>query len=347
MSAPKEPTCSPLNLPPEGAGVMSAFNRLVLGTGQRLLMPIAVYPGAELTGATVRDIVTNAEAQCQAVAALHERFATRVVMSAMDLSVEAEAFGATIRMTDTEIPTVIGRLITDPRRPDKLRMPRPGDARTAVPLETVRCLTRLPDHPLVLAGCIGPFSLASRLAGVSETLEMTLTAPDFVHRLLEPCAEFLTAYLEALNHAGAAGAIMAEPMAGLLSPAGLAEFSSAWIRPIAEDAGDGGFSIVLHNCGAQLQHLPGMLETGLESFHFGAPMDIRAALEEVPADVVLCGNLDPSHVFVRSSAAEVGARARELLEATKGHRNFVLSSGCDLPPGTPISSLEALFAAAR
>ncbi len=35
-----------------------------------------------------------------------------------------------------------------------------------------------------------------------------------------------------------------------------------------------------------------------------------------------------------------------LLAAAAGNRSFVLSSGCDLPPGTPIENVEALCAAA-
>lgn len=323
----------------------SPFHQLVRASAQPLRMPIAVYPGAELTKATIQDLVTDAEAQFLAIAALHKRYQTPVVMSAMDLSVEAEAFGATIRSSETEIPTVMGRLITETDGLSKLRIPCPGEGRTAVYLETVRRLCQLPDKPMVLAGCIGPFSLASRLAGVSEALEMTLVDPDFVHRLLEKCVAFLAEYLKAFRQAGAAGVIMAEPMAGLLSPDGLAEFSSAYIRPLGEAVTDETFSIILHNCGAQLQHLPGVLDTGLKSFHFGSPMDIRAALAEVPDDVVLCGNLDPSNIFVRSTPETVRSRVTELLRDAAKHRHFVLSSGCDLPPGTPFANLDAFYSA--
>jgi len=310
-------------------------------------MPIAMYPGLALTGAKVCSVVNGARAQYEVQAALHQRFDTRFVLCAMDLSVEAEAFGSTIRVSETEIPTVTGQLVTNLEQVDRLRIPRPGEKRTAVHLETIRQLKNLPGRPLVMAGCIGPFTLASRLAGVSEALEMTLTDPEFVHRLLEICASFLTSYLQAFRQAGADGVIMAEPMAGLLSPEGLAEFSSAYIKPIGESVTDENFEIVLHNCGANNRHLAAVLETGLKNFHFGAPMDIVAALDEVPPDVVLCGNLDPSVVFVRSSPAEVTARAKALVAATARHANFVLSSGCDLPPDAPLASLEAFYAAVK
>ena len=325
----------------------NCFNQLVLGSSQRLAMPIAVYPGLALTGAKVCDVVTNPQAQFDAQIALHERYRTPFVLSAMDLSVEAEAFGCAIHASETEIPSVTGRLVTGLEQAQKLSVPQPGDKRTAVYLETVRRLRQLPDQPMVFGGCIGPFSLAARLVGVSEAMEMTVTEPDLMHVLLEKSTAFLTAYVRAFRQAGADGIIMAEPAAGLLSPGSMSQFSSAYIKKIGAAVADGHFSLILHNCAAKLLHLPAVLETGLKSFHFGAPMDIVAALGKVPADVVLCGNLDPTGVFVQLPPAEITARVTGLLSATAAHRNYVLSSGCDVPPTTPPASLDAFFAAVK
>jgi len=310
-------------------------------------MPIAVYPGLTLTGAKVCDIVTKPQAQIDAQVALHERYHTPFVLSAMDLSAEAEAFGCTIHSSETEIPSVTGRLVTTLEQAQKLSVPQPGDKRTAVYLETVRRLRQLPDRPLVFGGGIGPFSLAARLVGVSEAMEMTVTEPDLMHVLLEKCTVFITAYLRAFREAGANGVIMAEPAAGLLSPRSLSQFSSAYIRQIGEAVADGQFALILHNCAAKLLHLPAVLETGLKSFHFGAPMDIATALGKAPADVVLCGNLDPTAAFVQLPPAEVTARVAKLLSATAAHRNFVLSSGCDVPPSAPLANLDAFYEAMK
>lgn len=324
---------------------MKGFNELVLESPRRLAMPIAVYPGLALTGASVADIVTNPRAQIEAQLALRQRYASPFLLSAMDLSAEAEAFGCTLMLSDSEIPTVTGRLVTSQEEADKLAVPTPGDKRTAVYLEAVRMLAQEPGDAFVFAGCIGPFSLASRLVGVSEAMELTMTEPDLVHTLLEKSTQFLTGYLQAFKAAGAHGVIMAEPAAGLLSPRGVSAYSSGYIRRIAEAVCDGSFDIVLHNCAAKLLHLPAIHETGLRAFHFGAPMDMVGALGKLPADYVVCGNLDPAGVFVHSSPLEVKSRAERLLEETAGHPNFVLSSGCDLPPATPLVSLDAFYEA--
>ena len=148
----------------------------------------------------------------------------------MDLSAEAEAFGCTVAMSDTEIPTVTGRLITSHAQAQSLHVPQPGERRTSVPLEAVRMLRDLLIAPFVLAGCIGPFSLAARLTGVSEAMELTVTDPDLLHTLLGKCTRFLTDYVRAFKAAGADAVLMAEPAAGLLSPRMLSAFRVSMSR---------------------------------------------------------------------------------------------------------------------
>ena len=306
-------------------------------------MPIGVYAGLEITGATVKDAVTNAQAQTEAVLALQERFNTRVLLTAMDLSVEAEAFGSEVRFTIDEIPTVIGRLVTNENDIGTLACPSAGDRRTAVYLETTRKLVGLSNGIPVLGGVIGPFSLAGRLFGVSETLELSLTDPELLEKLIKLVTSFLLEYVKAFRDQGAVGVIMAEPAAGLLAPRGLGLFSSHFIRQIAEETQNDHFSLILHNCGAKLVHLPNILEAGAEIFHFGAPMDIGNALSQVPEDVILAGNLDPTSVFHSSTPNEVSAQTQSLLERTANFRNFIISSGCDIPPRTPLKNLETFY----
>jgi len=308
-------------------------------------MPVLSFPGAPLTGTTVHAMVTRVHDQVAAQLELHRRFRTPFVMSAMDLSVEAEEFGASIQMSDWEIPTVTGRLVTDMPGITALSVPAVGARRTAVYVGTVERLASSVPDAIILGGMIGPFSLAGRLFGVSEALAETAGEPEMMHALLEKTTVFLTAYASAFKKAGAQGVIIAEPTAGLMSPASVRSFSSPYIRQIVDAVEDGDFQIILHNCGARLGHLEAKLEAGARILHFGKPMDLVAALTHVPDDIVLCGNLDPSEIFVGSSADELTTRTRALLAATASRKNFVISSGCDIPAQAPLANLEAFFTA--
>lgn len=306
-------------------------------------MPIGVYAGLEITGASVQEAVTNSDKQAEAVIALHERFNTRVMLTAMDLSVEAELFGSQIRISEEEISTVIGRLVTSEKEIDQLALPKAGDGRTAVHLQTAQKLVLQANGCPVLGGIIGPFSLAARLFGVSEALELSVMNPRLLEKLLQKVTLFLTDYVMAFREQGVAGVIMAEPAAGLLSPRGLSQFSSAYVRQIVEISQSEEFSIILHNCGARLVHLPKILEAGAEIYHFGAPMDIAKALEQVDREVILAGNLDPTSVFYGGTAEEVATQTLSLMKTTLGYKNFIASSGCDIPPKTPVDNLDVFF----
>ncbi len=319
----------------------------MLGSPRRLALPILSYPGSMLAGCTVRELVTDAAAQVAAQRALQARYGLSFLLTAMDLSVEAEEFGAQILITESEIPCVTGRLVTDENEVGRLPVPPMGGRRTAVYLETVRRLVAGPGAPVVFGGMIGPLSLAARLYGVGEMLAETVERPALVHALLEKVTAFLSAYARAFKAAGAHGLIVAEPTAGLISPRAAAAFSSAYLRRIVDAAADERFEVILHNCGARLAHLAASLEAGARICHFGKPMDLPAALTRVPAGVVLCGNLDPAGVFVQATPGEVRERTIELLRATAGHPGFVVSSGCDIPPETPLANLDAFFAAVR
>jgi uroporphyrinogen decarboxylase len=323
------------------------FGNFVLNSPTRIPMPIGVYAGLEITGASVKEAVTSADHQTEAVLALHERFKTQVMLTAMDLSAEAETFGCEIRMLDDEIPTVIGRLVTSGEEIDRLVNPTVGDKRTSVHLHTAQNLVSRANGIPVLGGVIGPFSLAGRLFGVSEFLELSLTDPNVTEQLLQKATRFLIKYVQAFRDQGVDGVIMAEPAAGLLSPRGLAKYSSAFVKEIVVETQTDDFTILLHNCGAKIAHLPKILEAGTEIFHFGAPMDMSQAITRVDSEVILAGNLDPTAVFHSGKIAEVETQTSALMSLTSQYKNFIISSGCDIPPHTPVENLDAFYRVVR
>ncbi|MBL9136407.1 MAG: uroporphyrinogen decarboxylase family protein [Verrucomicrobiales bacterium] len=312
-----------------------------------LVMPVLSFPGGPLTRVKVREMVSDPAVQVRALLALHRRFQTRVILGCMDLSVEAEAFGAEVQFVDDEVPRVTGRRLTCPGDLESMRSPQVGVARTAVALEVVRRLgLEVPEVP-VLGGVTGPFSLAARLLGVSEALMLTLDHPEFVHAVVKKCTTFLVRYVTALRDRGAIGVLMADPTAGLLAPRAMATFASPYVRRIVERVEMPGFTVVLHNCAAKAAHLPALLESGAEAFHFGAPMDLRQACDQVPPGHLVCGNLDPAKVFVGGDPASVTESVKVCLANFGRRPGYVLSSGCDLPANTPLANLEMFFKAAR
>lgn len=155
-------------------------------------------------------------------------------VSLMDLSVEAEAFGSTVRVSDDEVPTVIGAIVSDKDAADALRVPQVGDGRTGINVDGIRRAAELIQDRPVFAGVIGPFSLAGRLMDVSEALVYCYDGPDMVHTVMEKATQFLIDYCNAYKAAGADGVLLAEPLTGLLSPALAQEFSHPYVKKLID-----------------------------------------------------------------------------------------------------------------
>lgn len=327
---------------------MSKFNmkqwaKDLIANNKVAAIPIMTHPGIELIGKTVRDAVTDGQVHYEAIKALYEKYPSAASCVIMDLTVEAEAFGAEVVFPENEVPSVTGRLLTDEAAIETLQVPDVNKGRVPEYLKANRLAAEhLTDRP-VLAGCIGPYSLAGRLYDMSEIMMLIYINPDAAKMLLAKCSEFITDYCLALKEAGANGVVMAEPAAGLLSNEDCQQFSSEYVKDIIAKVQDDDFAVILHNCGNTGNCTQAMVYTGAMGYHFGNKIDMVEALKEVPADALAMGNLDPVSVFKMGSAALMKKETMALLEATKDYPNFVLSSGCDTPPHTPFENIDAFY----
>jgi len=315
---------------------------------RRSALPIMTSPGIPLIGAAPPEVFRCGTLQAEAVIALAaETPQAAAVLTMMDLSIEAEAFGAPVKYSDEENPTTLGGVVDDLAGIEQLQIPQVGDARTAESLLAAKlCAERITDRP-TLGGLIGPFSLAGRLADMSRMMLWTATEPATVHALLEKTTAFLIEYAKAFKASGCNGLIMAEPAAGLVSPTMSQEFSANYIRRVVDAVQEDTFAVLLHNCGKTEKMIGAMLSTGVSALSVGNVVDLCKILPQVPANVPVMGNLDPAGLFRLGTPDAMYAAATALLDQTAEFPNFVLSSGCDIPPGTPLENVQAFFRALR
>jgi len=198
----------------------------------------------------------------EALRAINVRYPIAAATTVMDLTVEAEAFGAFVIFSEHEIPTVKGSIVKDLASIQELRIPSLTDQRLPQYLEASRLAALHIDKP-VLSGCIGPFSLAGRLFDMTEIMTACYLEPETVHLLLQKCTDFLLTWCTALKATG----------------------------------------------------------------------------------TLALGNLGPVRVIKSATSTEVYDKTLALLKATASNPNFILSSGCNNPPGTPLANIDAFFKA--
>lgn len=311
-------------------------------------MPILSFPAASLLGLSVKELIFSAENQAAAMCAVADRTDASASVSLMDLSVEAECFGCPVRISDNEVPTVTGRAVSSLEDATALKVPPIGSGRTGIYIDAIRLAKqKIKDRP-VFAGMIGPFSLAGRLTDVTEAMIYCYEAPETMHVVLKKATEFLTKYAETYKKAGADGIVMAEPLAGLL-PLDLAdEFSSKYVKQINAAVRDENFISIYHNCGnTAIRIIDSVLSVESDAYHFGNAIDMSEMLKHIPSDTVVMGNVDPAGVLKNGTPDTVRKTTLDIMNACRNYGNFVISSGCDIPPETPWENIDAFFAAVK
>jgi len=316
--------------------------------GTKKPMPILSFPCISLMGITVRQLISDSEIQAKGMKLVADTVESSASVSMMDLSVEAEVFGSEICVSDTEVPTVIGSLVTDLDAARALRIPEVGEGRTGLYVEAISKVSRMVTDRPVFAGVIGPYSLTGRLMGVTEAMVNCYTEPDMVREVMDKAAEFIIKYINAYKAAGADGVVMAEPLTGMLSPDLAAEFSEPWVKRIADAVKSDDFVFIFHNCGNNIAvMIDSILRIGADAYHFGDAIDMRDILPQVPSDVLVMGNISPSLEFLNGTPESITESTLSLMrDLCPKYPNFLISSGCDIPPASSWENIKAFFAAA-
>lgn len=310
-------------------------------------LPILSFPSTQLLGISVNELIRSAENQAKGMKAIMDRCNMGASLNMMDLSVEAEAFGAKVKFEENEVPAVTEGLISDISEAYDVKVPSIGAGRTNIYIDGVKKAKEIITDAPVFCGVIGPYSLAGRIFDMMELMMSCYDDPDGVKELVNKCKLFLIDYLKAFKAAGADGVVMAEPASGMLSPDMCEEFSTPYVKEIIDAVADENFVFVYHNCGnntiAQAETIASL---GADVYHFGNAIDLSEMIPLMPEGSVVMGNVDP--VLFKTSTPEVIEKTtREVFEKCNKFDNFMLSSGCDIPAEAKWENLDAYFSTVK
>lgn len=309
-------------------------------------MPILSFPGIQLMNVGVKDLISNSDNQARGMQLIAQRTNASASVSMMDLSVEAEAFGAEILFFDDEVPAVKGCIANTQEKADALVVPEVGTARTGLYVQAIEKACKLITDRPVFAGAIGPFSLAGRLMDVSSSLIYCYDEPEMVHTVLKKVTEFIINYVNEYKKVGANGVVIAEPLAGLLTPSMNHEFSVTYMKQIIDAVQSDEFIVIYHNCGGGTPRMiDEIVSMNASAYHFGNAIDMVNMVKSFPRDTLIMGNIDPSSQFRNGTTESIREDTLGLLEELKDYPNFVISSGCDIPPRSNWENIDSFFQA--
>lgn len=79
------------------------------------------------------------------------------------------------------------------------------------------------------------------------------------------------------------------------------------------------------------------------AYSFGNAVDIEDTLKVIDSDRIVVGNIAPAETLRNGTPEEIKKQTTELLERCGKYKNFVIASGCDIPPMTPLENIQAFF----
>jgi uroporphyrinogen decarboxylase len=88
--------------------------------------------------------------------------------------------------------------------------------------------------------------------------------------------------------------------------------------------------------------MPSVAQLHADIFHFGNAVDLQKAMEVMPEDKLVMGNVDP--VLLRyGTRDEVRSAVKKVFAGFAHYENFMISTGCDVPAAAKWENIDAYF----
>lgn len=325
---------------------MSRLRDLV-AQGSNVTAPMLGFPGLQLVPCTIKTAQQNHKLHFEVIRALWARFEPDMMFPLMDLSLEANALGRETRFPVNEPASVTSANLSELEFQQMQGVDICADSRVVSYIKAIELMgQKLPAGVIKGAYVSGPFTLAGLLQGADQTAIDTLLAPQKLHELISFCTQTIRKLMEELQKKGAEVICILEPTASLLNPELFQEFSGDYIKELAGLCRENNGESILHICGNTMQFIDKMTESGVDGLSLDsvqAGVDIAGAAELIPEDMIIMGNICPTGKILTGTAAETRQEVVDLLRSMQKYKNFVLSTGCDLPQEVPLENIEAMF----
>jgi [methyl-Co(III) methanol-specific corrinoid protein]:coenzyme M methyltransferase len=198
------------------------------------------------------------------------------------------------------------------------------------------------DEVPIVAGIIGPFTIAGSLLDSVPLLKATFKAPQKIRPFLDVGEKAGTALAKALVDAGA-DIIACEDMTAspeLIAPKTYKEFELEYQRKQFDAIP---VPTILHICGNVDAIIEWMGQTGATVLSLEPKASAELAREKCGPDAILMGGVDTATTLFMKDAATVKAGCEESI--ADGIQ--ILAPGCAVAPGTPTENLLAMVEVAK
>jgi uroporphyrinogen decarboxylase len=315
---------------------------------------IPAYPSvgagnARLAGMPLKQFITDPESMASAILKAYKLYTPDVMLILGDTLVEAEAFGVKVKYYEDRLPEAVDFPVKNLKKDVKeVQMPDPRkDGRLPNILRAGEIVCKELRKTTAVGGLVaGPFSLLMGLRGPEQIYYDMVENPDYVHEMLD----ITTAFSIEEGRAQAEvrlGLNLGDPIAGTLSPKQFDEFAGPALKKVIKTWANEGKFCALHVCGDINHLIDKLVELGPGMLSVDAPVNLAEAKKTIAGRVVLVGNVDPVKIMLEGTPEDVKQACRECIRQAAPGGMYMLASGCEVPPETPLENLRAFMDAAR
>lgn len=247
----------------------------------------------------------------------------------------ASSFGFTICETSNNLRGIPENELINPNNVGQLSHRSIAQSVVQAELDSINEWRKSLNVPLG-GGFFGPLTVAANLVGVENFNKYTIKNSDFIHTVMEFVTKQLIYLAMEEDKQDIDFLWIAEPVASLVSPKSFENYCVGYLKQIFDSIKAPG---ILHVCGKTTKHTSAMVKTGAEVLSIDYVTDIEKCIRIVPEDVVIMGNLNPM-LLKYGEKQDIINETMHINETCKNYKNFIFSTGCVLPGGTPKENVE-------
>lgn len=305
---------------------------------------------APMIGMSIKEYYHSSEKMCQLEEYLFDIFGSDGVGLSTTLRGMAEAMGAEIAYFDNNIAQLKKPALTLKNIEDARVVDVEKDGRLPIILNGLKMVKEKLGNKVPVSGTVtGPFTVAAMVLGTEWLLMGMIKCPEKIKQLMEVIVENNNRYIQRLIDLEV-GIGFADPVSStaLISPEQYKEFSLPYFQKNVDFIKSQGSGCGLHICGTSRALWEMLNNTGIGTFGLDNVEDITEAKNVLGNYMCIQGNVPPVDIMKLGTPQDVLRSAKECIE--KGYdspKGFVLTSGCQMPVGTPKENIQALMDAAR
>lgn len=254
------------------------------------------------------------------------------------------AMGAELQEFKDKPPIVKKPLINDEKDLEGIKTPNPlEDGSIPSNLKLIHSLKQKTEVP-ILSYIPAPFTLSGLLHGTDKLMLAIYTDPDFLKQLIDFSFEATYEFGKAKIEAGVDAITVADPTGSsdMISPKHFEQKSFPSLLDLIKKLKKEKVKVGLHICGQTKSILPLMAKTGADYLEVDHVVDLNEAKAKLEKTCIF-GNVNTLDLLT-GSKKQIIELSKDCIE-NAGEKGYVLSSGCEVPYGTPIENIQAMVEA--